>query len=56
MFSKIRELSKNVTIYGLGDVAVSVINFLLLGVYVTYFNRKWSVISEFIGGRDSSPK
>ena len=46
MFSKIRELSKNVTIYGLGDVAVSVINFLLLGVYVTYFSASdYGVIS-----------
>jgi O-antigen/teichoic acid export membrane protein len=35
---KIRELSKNVTIYGLGDVVVSLVNFLLLGVYVTYFS------------------
>jgi len=34
VFSKIRELSKNITVYGLGDVAVSVINFLLLPVYV----------------------
>ena len=30
MFPKIRELSKNVTVYGLGDVAVSIVNFLLL--------------------------
>ncbi len=40
MFLKIRELSKNVTVYGLGDVAVSIVNFLLLGVYVTYFNAE----------------
>ena len=38
MFPKIRELSKNVTVYGLGDVAVSIVNFLLLGVYVKYFS------------------
>ena len=38
MAPKIRELSKNVTIYGLGDVAVSVVNFLLWGVYVEYFS------------------
>jgi O-antigen/teichoic acid export membrane protein len=37
---KIRELSKNVTVYGLGDVAVSIVNFLLLGVYVTYFSAE----------------
>ena len=38
MFPKIRELSKNITVYGLGDVAVSVVNFFLLSVYVTYFS------------------
>jgi O-antigen/teichoic acid export membrane protein len=37
LFSKIRELSTNVTIYGLGDVAVSLVNFFLLGLYVKYF-------------------
>ncbi len=40
MFLKIRELSKNVTIYGLGDVVVSIVNFLLLSVYVTYFSAE----------------
>lgn len=36
MFQKIRELSKNLAIYGLGDVAISVVNFLLLPLYVQY--------------------
>jgi O-antigen/teichoic acid export membrane protein len=36
LFQKIRELSKNLAIYGLGDVAVSVVNFLLLPLYVLY--------------------
>ena len=38
MGSRLRELSKNITIYGLGDVAVSIVNFLLWGVYVNYFS------------------
>ena len=38
MFRRIRELSKNITVYGLGDVAVSIVNFFLLSVYVTYFS------------------
>jgi O-antigen/teichoic acid export membrane protein len=38
VFSKIRELSKNITVYGLGDVAVSVINFFLLPIYAVYFS------------------
>ncbi len=50
MFQKIRELSKNITIYGLGDVAVSVINFLLLGVYVLYFNDADYGVINVLGG------
>jgi O-antigen/teichoic acid export membrane protein len=38
LFAKIRELSKNITVYGLGDVAVSLINFFLLPVYVVFFS------------------
>ena len=36
MFDKIRQLSKDSAIYGLGDVAVSLVNFLLLPLYVEY--------------------
>lgn len=36
MFHKVRELSKNLAIYGVGDVAVSAVNFLLLPVYTQY--------------------
>jgi O-antigen/teichoic acid export membrane protein len=36
LFDKIRELSKNLAIYGLGDVAIQIVNFLLLRVYVQY--------------------
>lgn len=36
LFQKIRELSRDSAIYGLGDVAVSVVNFLLLPLYVNY--------------------
>ena len=38
MFSKIRALSRDVTVYGLGDVAVSIVNFCLLGLYVRYLD------------------
>ena len=38
MFSKIRALSRDVTVYGLGDVAVSIVNFFLLGLYVKYLD------------------
>ena len=36
MFDKIRQLSRDSAIYGLGDVAVSLVNFLLLPLYVDY--------------------
>ena len=38
MFSKVRALSRDVTVYGLGDVAVSIVNFCLLGLYVKYLD------------------
>jgi O-antigen/teichoic acid export membrane protein len=38
LLQKIRELAKNLAIYGLGDVAISVINLLLLPVYVRYLS------------------
>jgi O-antigen/teichoic acid export membrane protein len=36
LFQKIKDLSKDSAIYGLGDVAVSLVNFLLLPLYVDY--------------------
>ena len=36
MLQKIRELSKNLAIYGAGDVAIQAVNFLLLPIYVRY--------------------
>jgi O-antigen/teichoic acid export membrane protein len=50
LFSKLRELSRNITVYGLGDVAVSLVNFLLLGVYVTYFSAADYGIINVLGG------
>jgi O-antigen/teichoic acid export membrane protein len=38
LFHKVRELTKDLAIYGVGDVAVSVVNFLLLSVYVKYLD------------------
>jgi O-antigen/teichoic acid export membrane protein len=36
LLQKIRELSKNLAIYGVGDVAIQAVNFLLLPFYVQY--------------------
>jgi O-antigen/teichoic acid export membrane protein len=36
LFHKIRDLSRNMAVYGLGDVAISVVNLLLIRLYVQY--------------------
>lgn len=50
MRHRIRRLSKDLAIYGLGDVAVSVINFLLLPVYVRYLTRDDYGVLALLGG------
>ncbi len=40
LFAKLRELSKNMAIYGLGDVAISIVNFFLLGLYVRFLTAE----------------
>lgn len=50
MFQQIRQLSKNVTIYGLGDVAVSLVNFALLGFYVKFFDATDYGVIGMLGG------
>jgi len=50
LFQQIRQLSKNVTIYGLGDVAVSLVNFALLGLYVKFFDATDYGIIGMLGG------
>jgi O-antigen/teichoic acid export membrane protein len=37
--TRIRELSKGLAIYGMGDVAIQIVNFLLLPLYVQYLTR-----------------
>lgn len=50
MFHQIRQLSKNITVYGLGDVAISIVNFVLLSVYVTYFSAGDYGAISILGG------
>ena len=38
MLNKLKELSRDSAVYGLGDVAVSVVNFLLLPLYVSFLS------------------
>jgi O-antigen/teichoic acid export membrane protein len=52
VFPKIRELSKNITVYGLGDIAVSIINFFLLPVYVVFFSAADYGVIGLLGGME----
>ncbi|HEY7498112.1 MAG TPA: lipopolysaccharide biosynthesis protein [Vicinamibacterales bacterium] len=56
MFQKIRELSKNLAIYGLGDVAIQLVNFLLLGVYVQYLSREDYGVLALLGSVEAITK
>src|SRR4026208_1122190 len=38
MFHKLKDLSKNLAVYGLGDVATQIVSFLLLPIYVRYLS------------------
>ena len=50
MFQKIRELSTSLAIYGLGDVAISIVNFLLLPLYVRYLTPEDYGVLALLGG------
>ncbi len=50
VFDKVRELSKNTTVYGVGEVAVQVVSLLLLGVYTLYFNATDYGVIAVLGG------
>jgi O-antigen/teichoic acid export membrane protein len=49
LFQKIRELSKNLAIYGLGDVSIQVVNFALLRIYVQYLSQEDYGILALLG-------
>ena len=56
MFSKIRALSRDVTVYGLGDVAVSIVNFFLLGLYVKYLDAADYGVIGMLGSLEVAAK
>ena len=56
MFQKIRELSKNLAIYGLGDVAIQLVNFLLLRVYVEYLTKEDYGVLALLGSVEAITK
>ena len=56
MFQKIQELSKNLAIYGLGDVSIQVVNFALLRVYVQYLSMEDYGILALLGSVEAVTK
>jgi O-antigen/teichoic acid export membrane protein len=56
LFQKIRELSKNLAIYGLGDVAIQLVNFILLRVYVQYLSPADYGILALLGSVEAITK
>ncbi len=56
MVQKLRELSKNLAIYGLGDVAIQVVSFLLLSVYVRYLTKADYGVLALLGSVEAVAK
>jgi O-antigen/teichoic acid export membrane protein len=49
LLQKARELSRNLAIYGIGDVAVSAVNFLLLPIYVEHLSEVDYAVLALLG-------
>jgi O-antigen/teichoic acid export membrane protein len=56
LFQKIRELSKNLAIYGLGDVAIQIVNFALLPIYVQYLTKEDYGVLALLGSVEAVTK
>jgi O-antigen/teichoic acid export membrane protein len=56
LLQKLRELSKNLAIYGLGDVAIQIVNFALLGIYVQYLSREDYGVLALLGSVEAVTK
>lgn len=56
MFAKVRALSRDVTVYGLGDVAVSIVNFCLLSLYVKYLDAADYGVIGILGSLEVAAK
>ena len=56
MFQKLRELSKNLAIYGVGDVAVQIVSFLLVPLYVRFLTPADYGVLGLLGGVEAGAK
>jgi O-antigen/teichoic acid export membrane protein len=56
LFHKVRELSKNLAIYGVGDVAIQIVSFLLIPLYVRYLSPEDYGILGLLGAVEAGAK
>jgi O-antigen/teichoic acid export membrane protein len=56
LFAKLRELLKNLAIYGLGDVSIQIVNFALLGIFVQYLSKEDYGILALLGSVEAITK
>ena len=56
MLQKVRELSRNLAVYGVGDVAIQIVSFLLVPIYVRYLSPADYGILGLLGGVEATAK
>jgi O-antigen/teichoic acid export membrane protein len=56
LFQKVRELSKNLAVYGAGDVAIQIVSFLLVPIYVRFLSPADYGVLGLLGGVEAAAK
>jgi O-antigen/teichoic acid export membrane protein len=56
LLHKVRELSKNLAVYGVGDVAIQIVSFLLVPLYVRYLSPADYGVLGLLGGVEAGAK
>jgi len=56
LFQKVRELSKNLAVYGAGDVAIQIVSFLLVPLYVRFLSPADYGVLGLLGGVEAAAK
>jgi O-antigen/teichoic acid export membrane protein len=56
LFHKVRELSTNLAIYGVGDVAIQIVSFLLIPLYVRYLSPEDYGVLGLLGAVEAGAK
>jgi len=56
LLQKVRELSKNLAVYGVGDVAIQIVSFLLVPLYVRFLSPADYGVLGLLGGVEAGAK